>query len=312
MHAGGDAPSCGGGATAGGGESAGRRGEGEVRGIGHGSDRERAVVTGYADAGGGYELTGDKSMRGGGLNRGRGRGRSATAGSGESGSAGDVGKLRGARHGDDGKGAVVSGDADSRDGCGLAGGEAVRGGGGDGYEKTVFSGASGTSGDRDGGGLRGAVGTGGDGDTYVFIDNRWAGSGAALADAVEIAVVVLAREVVAGFAVADGEVFPAEERGRIGVGIGCESGGDARERAGSRLLVEHHGAQGGVQRFVGLDVVDGRVAGQRAEERLQPGPRGHATVTEDDVLAIGRDAVRQIRWRHIGDQPAEDFDGRVL
>ncbi len=314
MHAGGNASCCGGGATAGSGESADRRGESEVRGIGDAGDWERAVVTGYADAAGSYKLPGDEAMRSGGLNRRGGGGCGAAAGSGESGSAGDVGELRGARRGDDGKGAVVSGDADARNGQGLACGKAVRGGGGNGNEKTVFGGAVGAGGDRDGSGLRGAVGTGGDGNAHVFIDEGRTGSGAALADAVEIGVVVLARQVVAGFSVADGEVFPAEERGRIGVGVGRESGGDARERAGSGFFVEHavgvehHGAQGGVQRFVGLDVIDGRVARQRAEERLQARASRHAAVAEDDVLAIGRDAVRQIRRGHIGHQPAEDFD----
>ncbi|PYU03556.1 MAG: hypothetical protein DMG33_16435 [Acidobacteria bacterium] len=66
-----------------------------------------------------------------------------------------------------------------------------------------------------------------------------------------------------------------------------------------------------VQRDVGLEVVDGGISRERAEERLQAGPRLHAAVAEDDVLAIGRNAVRQIGGRHIGHQPAENLDGRV-
>ena len=87
----------------------------------------------------------------------------------------------------------------------------MSGGGGDSDEETVFSGAGGASGDGDGSGLRGAGGACGDGDNYVFIDDSWAGAGTALTDAIEIGVVVLAREVDAGFAVADGEIFAAKE-----------------------------------------------------------------------------------------------------
>ena len=192
------------------------------------------------------------------------------------------------------------------------------GGGCDRNEKTVFSGAAGTGGNGDSGGLRSAVGACSDRDDHVFIDDRWPGAGAALTDAVEIRVIELAGEIVAGFSVADSEVFPAEKCRGIRVRVGREAGRDARERAGSGLLVEHairvqqHGAQRGVQRFVGFDVVDRRIASQRPEERLQTRPRGHAAVAEDDVLAIGRDSVREIRWGHIRHEPTENFNGRVL
>ena len=186
------------------------------------------------------------------------------------------------------------------------------------YEKTVFGCAGGTCGDRDSCWLRGTVRTSGDGNDHVFIDDGWPGAGAALADAIEIRVIELARQVVAGFSVADSEVFPAEKCRGIRVGVGREASGDTRERAGSRFLVEHairvqqHGAQRGVQRFVGFDVVDRRIASQRPEERLQTRPRGHAAVAEDDVLAIGRDSVREIRRRHVCHQPTENFNGSVL
>src|SRR5258708_30440554 len=288
-----------------------------MSGIGYGSDWECAVVTGYAYTGGGYELPDDKSMRGGGLDCRRCGCRRACAGSGESRGASDIGKLCGRRRRDDGKRAVVGGDADSRDSHGLSCGETMRGSGIDGYEKTVFGGAAGASGDRDGSGLRGPAWARGNGDDYIFIDNGGASAGAALADAIEIRVVELARQVVAGFAVADGQVLPAKKCGGVRVGIGCETGGDAEERSRCRFLVEHavgvenHGAQHGVERFVGLDIVDRWIAGQRPEKRLQTRPRRDAAVAEDDVLAIGRHSVRQIRWGHICDQPAEDLDGRV-
>ena len=65
-----------------------------------------------------------------------------------------------------------------------------------------------------------AGGTGRDSDENIFVDDRWSSAGAALADAIEIGVVELAWEVVAGFSVADSEVFPAEERRRVRVGVG--------------------------------------------------------------------------------------------
>jgi len=82
--------------------------------------------------------------------------------------------------------------------------EAMRGGGGDSDEETVSSGAVWAGGDCDGGGLSGAVGARGDGDDHVFVDDSWPCARAALADAIEIRVVILAREVIAGFAVAGG------------------------------------------------------------------------------------------------------------
>ena len=253
----------------------------------------------------------------GGLNRRGGGSRGAAPGSSESRSAGNVGELRGRGNGDDGKCAVVAGNADASDGDGLPGREAVRGAGRDGNEESVFGGAVGASRNRRGCGLRCAVGARGDGNDHIFVDDGWPSAGAALADAVEIRVVVLARQIVAGFSVADGQVFPAEERGGIGVGACCEAAGDARQSSRRRFFVQHavrvqrHGAQRGVQRFVGLDVIDGRIARERAEERLHAGARGHAAVAENHVLAIRRHAVRQVRGGHIGHQPAENLDGCV-
>jgi hypothetical protein len=171
--------------------------------------------------------------------------------------------------------------------------------------------------DCDRGGLRRAAGARGNGHDHVFIDNHGPCAGAALADTVEIRVVELARQVVAGYSVADGEVFPAEKRGGMSVGIRGEAAGDGGKRAGSGFLVqiavgvEEHGAQRGVQRLVRLDVVDGGIAGEWAEERLQAGTGGHAAGAKNDVLAIGRDAVREVRRGHICHEPAENFDGRV-
>jgi hypothetical protein len=67
----------------------------------------------------------------------------------------------------------------------------------------------------------------------------------------------------------------------------------------------------GVQRLVRFHVVNRGIAGERAEQRLQAGARGHAAVAVDDVLAIGRDSVREIGGRHVGDKAPENFDGRV-
>ncbi len=191
-------------------------------------------------------------------------------------------------------------------------------GGGDGDEKTVFGCAGGAGGNRDGGGLRCAGGAGGDIYDYVFVDGGGAGAGSALADAIEIGVVILARKIVAGAAVADGQVFPAEKRGGVGVGIVGEAAGDAAERSGRDFFVENsvgvesHGAQRGGRRLVRFYVVDGGIAGERSEERLQTGAGFHAAVAEDNVLAIGRDAVREIGGGHVGNQAAEDFDGGVV
>ena len=226
--------------------------------------------------------------------------------------------MRGRWRGNNGKRAVIAGDADSPDSDGLSGGKTVRGGGCDRNEETVFGCAAGAGGDRDRCWLSGTARTRGNGNDHVFIDNGRAGAGAALADAIEIRVVELARKVVAGFSVADSEVFPAEKCRGIRVGVGRKASGDTRERAWSCFLVEHairvqqHGAQRGVQRFVGFDVVDRRIGSERTEEGLQTGPRGHAAVAEDDVLAIGRDSVRKIRRRHVRHQPTENFNGRVL
>jgi hypothetical protein len=193
----------------------------------------------------------------------------------------------------------------------------VRRAGGDGDEKTVLRSAGGRCGDRDGGRLRGARGTGADGDLEIFFDGNGRGAGAALADAIEIGVVELAREVDAGFAVAEGQIFAAEERGGVGVGIVGEAAGDVRERAGSGFFVEIavgvecERAQRGVGRFVGLQIVDGGIAGERRKELLQSGAGGDAAGAEDDVLTIRRDAVREIGGSHVGDQTREDFNGCV-
>src|SRR5260370_38477874 len=109
-----------------------------MRGIGHSGDRECAVVTGHADAGGGYELAEDESMRGGGLNR-RGCGsRGATAGSGEAWSASDGGELLGRGRGDDGKRSVVAGEAEAPKGNRLGRRKAMAAGWGGGSGQTGF------------------------------------------------------------------------------------------------------------------------------------------------------------------------------
>ncbi len=82
--------------------------------------------------------------------------------------------------------------------------------GGDGDEEAVFAGAVGAGGNGHGGGLRCAVGAGDDGDDDIFVDDGRARAGTALAHAIEVGVVELARQIVAGAAVADGEVFAAE------------------------------------------------------------------------------------------------------
>jgi hypothetical protein len=193
----------------------------------------------------------------------------------------------------------------------------MRGARGDGYEIAVLRRAGGAGGDGHCGGLRRARWARGDRDDYVFIDNGWACAGAGLADAIEIGVVILAWEVVAGAAVAYREVFPAENRGGSSIRILRQAGGNAAQRARRSFFVEHavgverHGAQRGVQSFVGLDVIDSGISRERAEHRLQTGARFHAAVAEHHVLAVWRDAVRQFRRRHIGDEPAENFDGRV-
>ena len=138
------------------------------RRIRNGSNRKRAVVSRDTDAARGYELADDKTVRRGGLNRSGCGSRCASSRSCESGCASDIGELRGGRCGDHGERAVVAGDADSRDGHGLARGEAVRGRRGDGDEKTVFRGAVGARGNGDRSGLRRAVRTRGDRDNDIL------------------------------------------------------------------------------------------------------------------------------------------------
>ena len=115
----------------------------------------------------------------------------------------------------------------------------MRGSGGDGNEKTVFGGSVWAGGNGHGGGLGGAVRARGDRDDYIFVHDCGTGARAALADAVEIRVVVLAREVVAGFAVTYGEILAAEKRGGIRVSVGGEPRGHAGQRAGRGLFVEN-------------------------------------------------------------------------
>src|SRR5689334_2425266 len=233
-------------------ESTGCGSEGEMCGVWNGGDRESSVVARDADAGSSDKLAHNEAVRRGSLNRSGGGCGCAASGGGKSGSAGDVSDLRGRRYGNNRKCTVVATNADSCDGDGLSGGDAVRGGGGDGDEETVFGGAVWTGGDRDGGGLRRAVGARDDRDDDVFVDDGGAGSGAALTDAIEIRVVELPREIVAGFAVADGEVFAAEKRGGIGVGVCGKATGHARESAWRGFFVEdaagveRERAQGGV------------------------------------------------------------------
>ena len=193
MHAGDNVARSGSGASARGCEAAGRSNEGKMRGVWHGGNGERAVVTRDTDAGGGDELADDESVRDCGLYGGRGGCGGAAAAGGQSGCAGDVGELRVAGSGDHGECAVVAGDGDACDGNGLSGGKSVRRAGGDGYEKTVFRCAAWTCGNGDGCGLRCAGGAGDDRDDYVFVDHGWSRAGTALANAIEIGVVILAR-----------------------------------------------------------------------------------------------------------------------
>jgi hypothetical protein len=60
-----------------------------------------------------------------------------------------------------------------------------------------------------------------------------------LADAIEIGVVELARQVVARAAVANREIFAAEERSGVGERIGGETAGDAGKRARRGFLVQN-------------------------------------------------------------------------
>src|SRR5260370_24134334 len=88
-----------------------------------------------------------------------------------------VGELRGRWSGDDGKRAVVAGDADARDGHPLPRRNIMQGGRGDGYEKTVFGGAGGAGGNRDTGGLCKAVSGRGGTHCYGFIRDARSGGG---------------------------------------------------------------------------------------------------------------------------------------
>ncbi len=63
--------------------------------------------------------------------------------------------------------------------------------------------------------------------------------------------------------------------------------------------------------FVGFEVVDRGISRERPEKRLQAGTRRHPAVAENNVLAIGRHAMRQVRRRHIRHQAAENLDGCV-
>src|SRR6266850_50182 len=253
MNAGRDAACGGSGTSARSSEAAGGRGKREMRSVRDVRDGERSVVAGDADAAGGYELARDESMRGCSLYRGRGGCRSAAAGSGEAGCAGDVRKLRDARSGDDRKRTVVAGDADSRDAYGLSGRKTVRGRRSDGDEKTVFCRAIGAGGDGDGGWLRRAIRARRDGDDYVFVEDRRPCAGAALADTIKIRVVELARQIVARFSVADGQVFPAEERRGIPVGIRRKAAGNRGKSSWRGFFIEdtvgvqQHRTQGGVR-----------------------------------------------------------------
>src|SRR4029077_252445 len=108
----------------------------------------------------------------------------------------DICKLREGWDGDDGESSIVAGDADSCDGYGLPGGKTVGSRSRNGYEKTILGRASRTSGDRNGSRLRGANRARRNRNGHVFIDHGWPGARSALADAVEIGVVVLTRQVV--------------------------------------------------------------------------------------------------------------------
>ena len=248
VHAGIDAACGGDGSSTGRSQATAARGERKVGGVGDSGDGKCSVVAGYTDAAGCHELTDDQAMRGCSLDRGRCGRRRAAAGSCEATRSGNVSELRAARHSDDRKCAVVRGDANAGDGYRLTGGKAVGGGGCDGHKKPVFGGAGRAGGDGYRGGLRCAARTGRDSGNYIFVDDRWAGSGSALADAIEIRVVILARQIVADFAVADGEILAAEDGGGISVGVRREAAGDAGEGAGRgffvehAIRVEHHGA----------------------------------------------------------------------
>src|ERR1051326_2242318 len=182
-----------------------------MRGVRHARDGEGAVVAGDADARGRDELADCEAVGRSGLNGGGAGTGGASAGCGESRDASDVSKLRAGGNGDDGESAVIGADRDTREGHGLAGGKAVRRGGGDGDEETIFGGASGRVGDGDSGWLGGAAGARDYRRDHVFVNNGWTGAGTYLAHAVEIGVVELTREIVAGLAVTDGEIFAAEK-----------------------------------------------------------------------------------------------------
>src|SRR2546423_9563733 len=144
-------------------------------------------------------------MCGAGLNRGGRGSRGAASGCGEARSSGDISELRAAGNRDDGKRAVVRGDADAGEGHGITGAQAVRGRGSYGDEKTVFRGAIGASGDSDSRRLRRAAGARDDGDDHVFVDHSRPRAGSTLADTIEIGVIELPRQIIAYATVTDGQ-----------------------------------------------------------------------------------------------------------
>jgi hypothetical protein len=57
-----------------------------------------------------------------------------------------------------------------------------------------------------------------------------------------------------------------------------------------------------------VETADCGIAGERREKLLQAGARGDSAGAEDDIVAIGRDAVRKVGGGHVGDEAREDFN----
>ncbi len=141
---------------------------------------------------------------------------------------------------------------------------------------------------------------------------------AALAHAIEIGAVVLARDVDAEFAVAEGDVFAPEKRGRRAARAGRRLPDAMSEREPGVISPQSEPAESSASnvsaRFapvIALEVIDGGISRDRRKDGEQAGPRLDRAIQKRHVLAIGRDAERQIRRRHVRDNAAKEIEWYV-
>ena len=98
---------------------------------------------------------------------------------------------------------------------------------GDCDKKTVLRSTRGAGGNGDGGRLRCPGGARGNRYLNIFFDGNWRGARSALADAIEIGIVKLARKIEAALAITKGQIFASEKSCGVGIRI-C---GNARRQS---------------------------------------------------------------------------------